>query len=79
MGKLLHAPIYTYATEDLIERAAEIANETGAIVYDTLFLALAEDAQTVEVTADGKLLKQLEGTRFAPLASSLGGVENLLL
>jgi len=78
-GKLLHAPIYTYATEDLIERAAEIANETGAIVYDTLFLALAEDAQTVVVTADGKLLKALEGTRFAPLASSLGGVENLLL
>lgn len=78
-GRMLHAPIYTYATEDLIERAAEIANETGAIVYDTLVLALAEDAQTVVVTADGKLLKTLEGTRFAPLASSLGRVENLLL
>ncbi|MDP9479739.1 MAG: type II toxin-antitoxin system VapC family toxin [Actinomycetota bacterium] len=76
--KLLHAPIYTYATEDLIERAAEIANETGAIVYDTLFLALAEDVQTVVVTADGKLLKKLEGSRYAYLAGSLGSVESLL-
>jgi predicted nucleic acid-binding protein len=76
--KLLRAPIFTYATEDLIERAAEIANETGAIVYDTLFLALAEDAQAVVVTADDKLLKKLEGSRYAPLASSLERVENLL-
>lgn len=43
--KLLRTPIYTYATDDLIERAAEIAVETDAIVYDTLFLALAEDAR----------------------------------
>ncbi len=77
--RLLHAPIYTYATEDLIERAVEIAKETGAIVYDTLFLALAEDARTVMITADGRLLKTLEGTRYAPLASSLGRVEEVLL
>lgn len=76
--ELLRAPIYTYATEDLIERAAEIALETDAIVYDTLFLALAEDARTVMVTADGKLLKKLEGTRYAPLASSLDRAESLL-
>lgn len=76
--KLLHAPIYTYATEDLIERAAEIARETGAIIYDTLFLAIAEDAQSVAVTSDGRLLKTLEGTRYAPLASSLERAENLL-
>ena len=77
-GKLLRAPTYTYATEDLIERAAEIAAETDAVVYDTLFLALAEDARTVVVTADGKLLRKLEGTRYAPLASSLERAENLL-
>lgn len=75
--KLLHAPIYTYATEDLIERAAEISNETGAIVYDALFLALAEDAQTVVVTADGKLLRTLEGTPYASLTGSLRGASNL--
>lgn len=75
---LLRTPIYTYATENLIERAAEIAVETNAIVYDTLFLALAEDARTIMVTADGKLLRRLEGTRYAPLASSLKRAENLL-
>lgn len=64
--------------EDLIERAAEIANETGVIVYDALFLALAEDARTVMVTADGRLLKTLEGTRYASLALSLGQIDHLL-
>lgn len=51
----LRAPIYTYATEDLIGRAAEISNETGAIVYDTLFLALVEPACQVPdgVEAEG--------------------------
>jgi predicted nucleic acid-binding protein len=76
--KLLRAPIYTYATEDLIERAAKIADETGAMVYDTLFLALAEEAQSVMVTADGKLLKTLEGSRYGPLASSLERLDSLL-
>ena len=76
--KLLHAPIYTYATEDLIERAVEISKETGAIVYDALFLALAEDAHTVMVTADGKLLKSLENTGYASLAVPLEGVGSLL-
>ena len=51
-------------------------DETGAIVYDALFLALAEDAQTVVVTADGKLLRTLEGTPYASLARSLRGVSN---
>ncbi len=76
--KLLAAPVYTYATEDLIERAAEIANETGVIVYDALFLALAEDAETVMVTADGKLLRALKSTRYAPLATSLERANDLL-
>jgi predicted nucleic acid-binding protein len=76
--KLLAAPVYTYAVEDLIERAVEIANETGTIIYDTLFLALAEDVQTVMVTADDRLLRALKGTRYAPLASSLEQVGSLL-
>ena len=32
-----------------MSRAAEITFETGVIVYDTLFLALAEDSQTVVI------------------------------
>jgi predicted nucleic acid-binding protein len=75
---LLHAPIYTYATEDLSERAVEISRETGTIVYDALFLALAEDAHTVMVTADCKLLKSLEDTPYASLAVPLEGVGSLL-
>ena len=76
--RLLHAPIYTYATEDLIERAVEISKEAGTIVCDALFLALAEDAHTVMVTADGKLLKSLKYTRYASLAVPLEGVGSLL-
>ncbi len=76
--KMLGTPLYTYATEDLIQRAAEIAKETDAIVYDALFLALAEDADTVMVTADGKLLRTLGGTRYASLARPLGRIVDLL-
>ena len=43
--------------------------ETGVIVYDALFLAFAEDGDTVVVTADGKLSSEaLEGTPYAHLA-----------
>ncbi len=77
-AKLLAAPVYTYAVEDLIERAAAIANETGAIIYDALFLALAEDTDTVMVTADGKLLQALKNTRHASLARPLEQISNLI-
>jgi len=76
--RLLAAPVYTYAVEDLVECAAEIAHETGTIIYDTLFLALAEDAQTVMVTADGRLLRALEETGYASLAVALERVGSLL-
>ena len=74
---LLRAPIYAYATEDLVERAAEISLETGAIVYDALFLALAEDAEAVMVTADSKLLRTLKGSSYISLASPLERVAHL--
>jgi predicted nucleic acid-binding protein len=67
-----------YAPEDLMPRAAEIALETEVIVYDALFLALAEDANTVMTTADDKLLRRLEGTNFASLALHLASVERVL-
>lgn len=75
---LLSAPIYTYATGDLIERAAELYYETGAIIYDALFLALAEESSTVMVTADGRLLKTLEGTPHVGLARDLAVVDALI-
>lgn len=67
-----------YATEDLMPHAAEIAFESGAIIYDALFLALAEDIGTTMVTADRKLLRALDSTSFARLALSLADVENVL-
>lgn len=76
--KLLAAPVYTYKVEDLIGRAAQISQQTTVIVYDALFLALAEEAETVVVTADDKLLKALRGTDYAKLARSLTTAGDLL-
>ncbi len=66
-----------YAPEDLMVRAAEITLEPGVIVYDALFLALAEDAGTLVVTADGKLLKSLEGTPYTHLTHPLSDAGSL--
>jgi predicted nucleic acid-binding protein len=67
-----------YAPEDLMPRAADIALETGVIIYDALFLALAEDAEPVVVTADDRLLKALRGTVYAGLARHLSAVRSRL-
>lgn len=71
-------PVFLYAPEDLMHRAAEIAFDSRVIIYDALFLTLAEDSETVMITADGKLLKALKGTEYASLAHSLREVRNLL-
>lgn len=71
-------PVFLYAPEDLMHRAAEIAFDSGTIIYDSLFLALAEDAQTIMITADDKLLKAVRGTNYAVLAHSLREIESLL-
>jgi predicted nucleic acid-binding protein len=67
-----------YAPEDLMLRATDITFETSAIVYDSLFLALAEDAGTVVVTDDGKLLQTLENTPYARLAHPLADIGSLV-
>jgi predicted nucleic acid-binding protein len=67
-------PVTLYLAEDLMPRAAEITFETGVIVYDALFLALAEEVGTVVVTADSRLLKSLEETAHARLARHLADV-----
>jgi predicted nucleic acid-binding protein len=66
-----------YAPEDLMPRAAQMALETGVIIYDALFLALAEDAETLLVTADDRLLKALRDTTHAGFAQHLGAVDSL--
>jgi predicted nucleic acid-binding protein len=52
--------------------------ETGVIVYDALFLTLAEAIGAVMVTADRRLLSNLESTPYARLARSLAEVESLI-
>ncbi len=71
-------PATLYAPEDLMPRATEIVLESGVIIYDALFLALAEDSGTVMVTADTQLLNGLEGTSHARLAHSLADVASLI-
>jgi predicted nucleic acid-binding protein len=71
-------PASLYAPEDLMPRAVEITLESGVIVYDTLFLALAEDTGTLVVTADVRLLKALKGTSYAHLAHPLSDASSLI-
>lgn len=71
-------PITLYAPEDLMPQAVEIAFETGVIVYDALFLALAENFDAVVVTADGKLIKALENTAYARFAHPLAELGSLI-
>jgi predicted nucleic acid-binding protein len=76
-GLISELPLTLYAPEDLIGRAVEISFETSVIIYDALFLALAEDAETVMVTDDDKLLRTIKGTSYARLAHPLADIGNL--
>jgi predicted nucleic acid-binding protein len=68
MGEVL--PLMTLPTE--------IAANSGCIIYDALFVALAESEATVVVTADGELLYALEGTPYAKRAVHLGEAASVL-
>jgi predicted nucleic acid-binding protein len=71
-------PLSLYTPEDLMPRAVELTFKTGVIIYDALFLALAEDGDTVVLTADGKLLKALEGTPYVRLTHPLADIASLI-
>ena len=47
------------------------------IAYDALFIALADAADTPVVTADGKLLKALEGTHYTRFVHPLADAYSL--
>jgi predicted nucleic acid-binding protein len=72
------APISFFEIDPLTPRAVEIALESGVIVYDALFLALAEEAGTVVVTADDKLLREPHGMPYSRLAHPLAGLDSLI-
>ncbi|MBA3388020.1 MAG: type II toxin-antitoxin system VapC family toxin [Rubrobacter sp.] len=68
MGEVL--PLMTLATR--------IAADSGCIIYDALFVALAEFEDTVVVTADQKLLDAIEGTSYAKRGVHLRDVTHVL-
>jgi predicted nucleic acid-binding protein len=71
-------PLDFFEIGPLVPRAAEISEETGCTIYDAIFMALAEFEGLIVLTADGKLIKILEGTDFAPLLWPLERVSALL-
>lgn len=71
-------PATLYEPADLMPRAVELVIESGVIIYDALFLALAEYTETIMVTADDQLLRTLKGTGYEGLAPSLAEVDKLL-
>jgi predicted nucleic acid-binding protein len=65
LSELLSVPLETYQHAALIPRAMEIALETGRSVYDSLYVALAEDQECVLVTADRRLYNSTRGGPYA--------------
>lgn len=63
----------------LMPWAVEIAAESRCIIYDALFVALAESEDTVVVTADEKLLKSLRETRYEKRGVHLKDITDALL
>jgi len=65
-----------HASTELVERALEIALELAHPVCDGLYLACAEVVGGVVVTADARLEKACEGTKFAALLERLGNASS---
>lgn len=69
---LLHeSPIEIIPIALLHQRALEIAVELNHPVYDCLYLACAELAEAVLVTADGRLFQAVQTSEYARLTRHL--------
>ncbi len=55
----------------LAPRAVTISRDLDHPVNDCFYLALAEQRQATVITADGRMLRRLQGTQWASLAISL--------
>lgn len=64
LADLLSVPIRLFPHRPLLLRAFDLAREYQLTVYDTLYLALAEDHGAVIFTADRKLLKAATDLRL---------------
>ena len=61
---LTQSPMTLHPIEPLVGRALAIGLATGATVYDSMYVALAESQDATLVTADEKLATRLHGTRW---------------
>nr|WP_294519284.1 type II toxin-antitoxin system VapC family toxin [uncultured Rhodopila sp.] len=57
----------------LAPRAVTISRELDHPVYDCFYLALAEAREATLVTADARLLRRINRTRWSPMAMNLYG------
>ncbi len=64
LGAVTRSQIEIHGCAPLTDLAFEIANETGATFYDSIYVSLAAQSGSRLVTADQKLFSRLGGTRF---------------
>ncbi len=72
------APLELFRAAPLMHQAVEITMEINVIVYDALFLALAEAGAGILVTADERtILNRIKGTPYESLGVHLANVDTL--
>jgi predicted nucleic acid-binding protein len=76
LADIMQLPLQITASQELIESALRIAVETGRTVYDSLYVALAVQSDTVLLTADERLANAIASTRYASHLQLVGSAEN---
>ncbi len=62
---LRSAGVRLHISTPLLDPAFDLAAGTGVSIYDSLYVALAEQLDAEMVTSDERLLRDLKGTAFA--------------
>lgn len=75
LDDILQIPIRYTESQALIERALRIAIDTKRTVYDCLYIALAELAQTIVLTADERLANSVAATQYGPYVRKIGSAQ----
>lgn len=68
---ICNSPIMLHPSSELNERALEIALDLNHPVYDCLYIACAETADGVLITADQRLHNTAHASEFRPLVRHL--------
>lgn len=64
-------PVSLHASDELVDRALQIALSINHPVYDCLYVSCAEALGASFITADERLKKALAGTPLAPICRTL--------